>query len=98
MMKNVLVTGGNGQLGNSVRKVANKYPNYQFIFTDVPEVDITDLISLEKLIEEQKIDIIINCAAYTAVDKAESDEVLARKIKADGPKNLAIAANKSGAK
>ncbi len=98
MMKNVLVTGGNGQLGNSVRKVANKYPNYQFIFTDVPEVDITDLISLEKLIEEQKIDIIINCAAYTAVDKAESDEVLARKINADGPKNLAIAAKKSGAK
>ena len=59
MMKNILVTGGNGQLGNSVRKIANKYLNYQFIFTDVPEVDITDLTSLEKLIEEQKIDIII---------------------------------------
>ena len=51
-----------------------------------------------KYIEEQKIDIIINCAAYTAVDKAEGDEVLARKINADGPKNLAIAAKKSGAK
>lgn len=97
-MKNILVTGANGQLGNSVRKIANQYPNYQFIFTDVPEVDITDLEGLEKLVKEQNVDVIINCAAYTAVDKAESDEILARKINADGPKNLAIAAKNIGAK
>lgn len=97
-MKNVLVTGGNGQLGNSVRKISKQYTNYQFFFTDMPEVDITDLVCLENIITEKKIDIIINCAAYTAVDKAESDEELARKINADGPKNLAIAAKKAGIK
>ncbi len=97
-MKNVLVTGGNGQLGNSVKKIATKYPNYRFIFTDVPEVDITDLSCLENLVKENNIEIIINCAAYTAVDKAESDEVLARKINADGPRNLATVAKNSGAK
>ena len=65
---------------------------------DVPEVDITNLELLEKLISDNNIDAIINCAAYTAVDKSESEEALARKINADGPRNLAIAAKKANAK
>lgn len=94
---NILVTGANGQLGNSIRKISERYPNNYF-FTDMPEVDITDLSLLENLMREKKIDAIINCAAYTAVDKAEDDEPLATKINVDGPRNLAVAAKNAGAK
>lgn len=95
---NILVTGANGQLGNSVRKISRDYPQHKFIFTDMPEVDITNLQLLENLVKEEKIGAIINCAAFTAVDKAESCEDLAAKINIDGPKNLAIAAKSVGAK
>lgn len=95
---NILVTGANGQLGNSVRKISVNYPQHKFIFTDMPEVDITDLQLLENLVKDEKIGAIINCAAFTAVDKAESCEDLAAKINVDGPKNLAIAAKSVGAK
>mgnify|MGYP000559338681 CR=1 FL=1 len=66
--KNILITGGRGQLGLSLRKIAAEYPQYTFLFTDLPEGDITDKASVEQLVEEDKIDIIVNCAAYTAVD------------------------------
>lgn len=95
---NILVTGGNGQLGNSIQKISAKYPEHKFIFTDVPEVDITDLNLLRNLVKKESIGAIINCAAFTAVDKAESCEELAGKINIDGPKNLAIAAHEVGAK
>ncbi len=95
---NILVTGANGQLGNSIRKVAAKYPDYHFFFTDIPEVDITDPALLEQLIQANNIRAIINCAAYTAVDKAEADADLARKINVDGPRNLATAAKKANIK
>lgn len=95
---NILVTGGNGQLGNSLRKISCQYPHHKFIFTDVPEVDITDLALLEELVKKENIQAIVNCAAFTAVDKAESCEELAAKINIDGPKNLAIAAKNAGAK
>lgn len=95
---NILVTGANGQLGNSVRKISVNYPQHKFIFTDMPEVDITDLQLLENLVKDENIGAIINCAAFTAVDKAESCEDLAAKINVDGPKNLAIAAKSVGAK
>jgi len=85
-------------LGNSVRKVAEKYPSYQFFFTDVPEVDITNITLLEELVQQNNIQAIINCAAYTAVDKAETDIELAQKINVDGPRNLAMVAKKFGAK
>lgn len=94
---NILVTGANGQLGNSIRKISENYPNNYF-FTDMPEVDITNLALLENLVKEKQIDAIINCAAYTAVDKAEDDEALAAKINVDGPRNLAIAAKNANAK
>lgn len=95
---NILVTGANGQLGNSVRKISNKYPQHKFVYTDMPEVDITNLQLLEDLVKKESINAIINCAAFTAVDKAESCEELAAKINIDGPKNLALAAKSVGAK
>ena len=96
--KNILVTGGRGQLGLSLRKIAAEYPQYGFLFTDLPEGDITDEASIDRLVEEDKIDIIVNCAAYTAVDRAESDEDTARKINALGPAVLADIARKKGIK
>lgn len=95
---NILITGANGQLGNSMRKIAGNYPQHTFIYTDMPEVDITNLPLLEGLVKKENIGAIINCAAFTAVDKAESCEELAAKINVDGPKNLAIAAKSVGAK
>lgn len=95
---NILVTGANGQLGNSVRKISNQYPQHKFIYTDMPEVDITNLALLEELAKKEQVNAIINCAAFTAVDKAESCEELAAKINIDGPKNLALAAKTVGAK
>lgn len=95
---NILVTGANGQLGNSVRKISGNYPQHKFIYTDMPEVDITNLPLLEELVKKEQVNAIINCAAFTAVDKAESCEELAAKINIDGPKNLALAAKSVGAK
>ena len=95
---NILVTGGNGQLGCSIKKISTQYPAHKFLFTDVPEVDITDLNLLRDLVKKESIGAIINCAAFTAVDKAEDCQELAAKINIDGPKNLAIAAHEVGAK
>lgn len=85
----ILITGANGMLAKAVRK---RFENEELILTDVAELDITKLEEVKEFVEERKPDVIINCAAYTAVDKAEEDLELARKINADGPKNLAIAA------
>lgn len=95
---NILVTGANGQLGNEMRIVA-KDSEDKYIFTDVVEVegqdttilDITDLDAIGNLVKEQNVNIIVNCAAYTNVDAAESNEALAEKLNAEAPKNLAIA-------
>lgn len=95
---NILVTGGNGQLGSSLKKISVQYPQHKFLFTDMPEVDITDLNGLRDLVEKESINAIINCAAFTAVDKAESCEELAKKINTDGPKNLAKVAHEKNAK
>lgn len=70
---NILVTGSNGQLGNELRALAPAYPNYKFIFTDIAELDITNEPDAEIFVNEEKPAVIINCAAYTAVDKAETD-------------------------
>ena len=73
---NILVTGANGQLGNGMRVVAqNSTDNY--IFTDVTELDITDALAVEKTIRNNNINVVINCAAYTNVDKAENDREFA---------------------
>ena len=95
---NILVTGANGQLGNEMR-VVSKDTNDSYTFTDVVEVegvettilDITDAESIRKIVKEKDIRCIVNCAAYTNVDKAESDEALCRKLNAEAPKLLAEA-------
>ncbi len=95
---NILVTGANGQLGSSIRKISGNYKNNNFLFTDMPEVDITNVDLLRDLVKKNNINAIINCAAFTAVDKAESCNDLAAKINVDGPKNLATVAKEVGAK
>ena len=71
---NILVTGANGQLGSELRKISGNYPNYRFFFTDVAELDITNPDAVHDFFAKNKIQTALNCAAYTAVDKAESDE------------------------
>jgi dTDP-4-dehydrorhamnose reductase len=89
MSDNILVTGANGQLGTEFKKLL---PNA--IFAGVDVLDITDLDAVKNFVQKNSIKIIINCAAYTAVDKAEDEIELAKKINEDGPRNLAL----SGAK
>lgn len=94
----ILVTGGNGQLGNEMRQVARNSTD-KYIFTDVvaPEgvdttlLDITDLEAVRALVKQENISCIINCAAYTNVDKAETDEAFCEKLNAEAPENLAKA-------
>lgn len=97
-MKTILITGANGQLGNEMRIVAQS-SNNRYIFTDVNEVegvettylDITDLEAVRKMVVDNNVDTIVNCAAYTNVDAAETNEELAEKLNATAPENLAIA-------
>lgn len=88
-MDSILVTGSNGQLGSELKVLSVQYPEYQFIFTDLPDLDISDPDSLEAFFAGKSFTYIINCAAYTAVDKAESDPETAYKVNALGPANLA---------
>lgn len=96
-MKNILVTGAYGQLGNEVRILSANYPDYNFMFTDVDSLDITDKNELIDFVTGNDIRYIINCAAYTAVDKAEDDAELCEKINATAVKNLGLAAAEAGA-
>lgn len=96
-MKNILVTGAYGQLGNEVRVLSANYPEYNFMFTDVDSLDITDKNELIDFVTGNDIRYIINCAAYTAVDKAEDDAELCEKINATAVKNLGLAAAEAGA-
>ena len=100
---NILVTGANGQLGNEMR-IISKLTDDKYTFTDVVEVegvettilDITDADAVRRIVKENGIGCIVNCAAYTNVDKAESDEALCRKLNADAPKILAEAMKEVG--
>lgn len=96
--KNILVTGSNGQLGSEIRGLQSNYPLLNFIFTDFQELDITNRESVEKALDALKPAFLINCAAYTAVDKAEQEETQANLINAIAPKILADACKKYGAK
>lgn len=93
-MRRILITGANGMLAKAVRE---RFKEDELICTDVEELDITNLESVMQFVEENKPEYIINCAAFTAVDKAEECYDLAEKINAEGPKNLAIAAKKGNA-
>lgn len=91
---NILVTGANGQLGNEMRIVAkNSADNY--IFTDVAELDITNAAAVEKIVKDNDVNVIVNCAAYTNVDKAEDDREFAEILNAKAAENLAVAIKKN---
>ena len=79
-MNNILVTGGNGQLGSELREIAPNYQDYNFLFTDVKDLDITNHTAVAAFIKSNNINVIINCAAYTAVDKAEQQKDVANAI------------------
>lgn len=93
---NILVTGANGQLGNEMRIVAQDSKD-NYIFTDVSELDITDADAVMKMVKDNDIKAIVNCAAYTNVDKAESDEAFAEVLNAGAVANLADAAKANDA-
>ena len=85
---NILVTGANGQLGSEIRSLSENFVDFNFIFKDLPDLDICNFLELENFVNKNKIDSIINCAAYTAVDKAEEESAIAQKVNADGVLNL----------
>lgn len=95
-MINILVTGSNGQLASSIKGLATKYDNLNFIYTDYQELDITDYQKLRIFFyQSEGIDYCINCAAYTAVDKAEEEEKLTDEINSIGAGNLAQVCSES---
>ncbi len=102
-MKTILITGANGQLGNEMRIVARSSAD-RYIFTDVNQIegvettplDITDIDAVRKIVAENGVNVIVNCAAYTNVDRAEEDVAMATLLNAQAPKNLAIAMKEVG--
>lgn len=90
-MVKILITGGDGQLGNAIKVAGKNFTNFNLIFTDIADFDISKPESVNAYFENHSFDYIINCAAYTAVDKAEEEQNLAFLINAKGPENLAIA-------
>ena len=91
---NILVTGANGQLGNEMRIVSRQSQD-RYFFTDVAELDITNAEAVEQMVQENQIQAIINCAAYTNVDLAEDNQELAQKLNATAVRNLALAIQKN---
>ncbi|UYW00956.1 dTDP-4-dehydrorhamnose reductase [Flavobacterium agricola] len=85
----VLVTGANGQLGQSIQKIASTYTNIQFVFCNSQQLDITDLANCQTIFKQYKPDYCINTAAYTAVDKAETETAQAFEVNVTGSANLA---------
>jgi dTDP-4-dehydrorhamnose reductase len=90
----VLITGSNGQLGSEIRELASEYENLECIFKDLPELDICDTDALNTFIIDQHINVVINCAGYTVVDKAEEDPEIAEQVNAKGVLNLVNALEK----
>ena len=95
-MKNILITGANGQLGNEMRLLAEVNKEYTYFFTDVTELDICDEEAVMNFVTAHQIDIIVNCAAYTAVDKAEDNQELCDKLNHVAPGYLAKAIQTRG--
>ena len=94
----IIITGANGQLGLELSKQLSRNKEYEVICTDIAELNIVDINSVNKVISKYKPDVVINCAAHTAVDLCETDIENAYKINAIGPRNLAIACEKVNAK
>ena len=93
---NILITGCNGQLGNEMQLLEASHPQHTYFNTDVAELDITNQDAIEAFVNDNQIDGIVNCAAYTAVDKAEENEELCTKLNAEAPAYLAAAIGKRG--
>jgi len=92
----ILITGCNGQLGNEMQLLEKENPQHTYYNTDVAELDITDQQAIERFVDEHAIDGIVNCAAYTAVDKAEANETLCQLLNAEAPAYLAYAVGRRG--
>ena len=90
-MKQVLVTGSDGQLGKSIHKIANEYPNINFKFMDSKNLNITDYSLIKEVFESDSFDYCVNCAAYTNVELAEKQPEKAFAINGEGVKNMALA-------
>ena len=93
---NILITGCNGQLGNEIQLLEKDYPQHVWYNTDVQELDISNQLAVEQFVAENKIDGIVNCAAYTAVDKAEDNKELCTTLNMVAPAYLAAAVEKRG--
>lgn len=97
-MNKILVTGANGQLGSEIQFLSKNYSKDLFFFTDYKDLDITNYKDIESYIKKNGINTIINCAAYTAVDLAESETEISRKVNAEASKNLAKIAKENNCK
>ncbi|HRZ97949.1 MAG TPA: dTDP-4-dehydrorhamnose reductase [Paludibacter sp.] len=97
-MKTILITGSNGQLGGEMQVAAMQYPEFYYIYTDIDELDICNKTEVENFVKRYKVDFIVNCAAYTAVDKAEDDTELCYKINAEAVRNIGEVAEKNNIK
>ena len=93
---NILITGCNGQLGNEMQVLEKLHPEHHYYNTDVAELDITNSEAIERFVSDHEIDGIVNCAAYTAVDKAEENQAFCKVLNADAPGFLAAAVEKRG--
>ena len=94
----VLITGSNGQLGSEIKELAVNYDKIECIFKDLPELDICDADVLDVFITDYNINVVINCAAYTAVDKAEKAADIAEQVNSTGVSNLVNALEKINGK
>lgn len=94
----IIVTGSKGQLGRSIQELASDYPELSFVFTDIEELDICDPDRVDAFLSGEKPAVVVNCAAYTAVDKAEKEEKLAEMINHHAVVNLAAGCKKHGAR
>ncbi|MDP4239740.1 MAG: dTDP-4-dehydrorhamnose reductase [Bacteroidota bacterium] len=97
-MTTILVTGSHGQLGNEMQQAAKRFPDFNYIYTDIEDLDICDKVALQAFVKANKVNIIVNCAAYTAVDKAEDDVELCYRINRDAVQNLGEVAYENGLK
>ena len=94
----VLITGSNGQLGSEIKELAANYKKLDFVFKDLPELDICDFETLQAFIIDHNINAVINCAGYTAVDKAEEESIIATKVNYEGVLNIVNALAKVNGK
>ena len=97
-MTTILITGSHGQLGNEMQQAAARFPAFRFIYTDVEDLDICDKAALDAFVKANAVNVIVNCAAYTAVDKAEDDVELCYKINAEAVRNIGEVAHQNGLK